>query len=88
MFVCAMSIIGDEYHAFFKCSNPNVSLQRTRFIPLYFRRNCSMFNFVKLLQSVCNNVTLLHKAFVIWAPCGWGRVEFTHCDLLHVVEGD
>ena len=49
---CAMSIIGDEYHAFFECSNPNVSLQRTRFIPLYFRRNRSMFNFVKLLQSV------------------------------------
>ena len=49
---CAKSIIGDEYHAFFECSNPNVSLQRTRFIPLYFRRNRSMFNFVKLLQSV------------------------------------
>ena len=49
---CAMSIIGDEYHVFFECSNPNVYLQRTRFIPLYFRRNRSMFNFVKLLQSV------------------------------------
>ena len=36
----------------FECANPNVSLQRTRFIPLYFRRNRSMFNFVKLLQSV------------------------------------
>ena len=48
----AMSIIGDEYHVFFECSNPNVSLQRTCFIPLYFRRNRSMFNFVKLLQSV------------------------------------
>ena len=47
-----MSIIGDEYHVFFECSNPYVSLQRTRFIPLYFRRNRSMFNFVKLLQSV------------------------------------
>ena len=46
-----MSIIGDEYHVFFECSNPNVSLQRTHFIPLYYRRN-RMFNFVKLLQSV------------------------------------
>ena len=51
-FKCATSVIGDEYHVFFKCSNHNVSLQRTRFIPLYFRRNRSMFNFVKLLQSV------------------------------------
>ena len=49
---CATSVIGDEYHVFFECSNPNVSLQGNRFIPLYFRRNNSMFNFVKLLQSV------------------------------------
>ena len=49
---CAMSIIGDEYHVFFESSNPNISLQRTHFIPLYFRRNRSMLNFVKLLQSV------------------------------------
>ena len=26
---CAMSIIGDEYHVFFECSNPSISLQRT-----------------------------------------------------------
>ena len=50
---CAMSIISDEYYVFFECSNPNVSTQRIRFIPLYFRRN-RMFNlnFCKLLQSV------------------------------------
>ena len=57
---CTMSIIGDEYHAFFECSNPNVSLQRTRFIPLYFRRNRSMFNFVKLLQSV-HDIKIGHR---------------------------
>ena len=49
---CAMNIIGDEYHVFFECSNANISLQRNRFIPTYFRQNRSMFNFVKLLQSV------------------------------------
>ena len=49
---CAMNIIGDEYHVFFQCSNANISLQRIRFIPTYFRQNRSMFNFVKLLQSV------------------------------------
>ena len=47
-----MNIIGDEYHVFFECSNANISLQRNRFIPTYFRQNRSMFNFVKLLQSV------------------------------------
>ena len=49
---CAMNVIGDEYHVFFECSNANISLQRNRFIPTYFRQNRSMFNFVKLLQSV------------------------------------
>ena len=49
---CAMNIIGDEYHVFFECSNANISLIRNRFIPTYFRQNRSMFNFVKLLQSV------------------------------------
>ena len=49
---CAMNIIGDEYHVFFECSNANISLLRNRFIQTYFRQNRSMFNFVKLLQSV------------------------------------
>ena len=49
---CAMNIIGDEYHVFFECSDANISLLRNRFIPTYFRQNRSMFNFVKLLQSV------------------------------------
>ena len=45
-------IIGDEYQVVFECSNANISLQRNRFIPTYFRQNRSMFNIVKLLQSV------------------------------------
>ena len=49
---CAMNVIGDEYHVFFECSNANISLQRNCFIPTYSRQNRSMFNFVKLLQSV------------------------------------
>ena len=48
----AMNIIGVEYQVFFECSNANTSLQRNRFIPTYFKQNPSMFNFVKLLQSV------------------------------------
>ena len=47
-----MNIIGDEYHVFFECPNANISLQRNRFTPTYFRQNRSIFNFVKLLQSV------------------------------------
>ena len=50
----AMNIIGDK-HVFFECSNPNASLERISFIPLYLKKihkNHSMFNFVKLLQSV------------------------------------
>ena len=50
--ISGTNIIGDEYHVFFECSNANISLQRNRFIPTYFRQNRSMFNFVKLLQSV------------------------------------
>ena len=49
---CAMNIIGDEYHVFLKCSNADSSPQRHCFIPTYFRQNRTMFNSVKLLQSV------------------------------------
>ena len=49
---CAMNIIGDEYHVFFECSNANISLLRNHFIPTYFKQNRSMFNFVKLMQTV------------------------------------
>ena len=47
-----MARVGDEYHMFFECTNPDIVTARRRFLPIEFRRNCSVFKFVKLLNQV------------------------------------
>jgi len=49
---CNMARVGDEYHMFFECTNPDIVTARRRFLPIEFRRNCSVFKFVKLLNQV------------------------------------
>ena len=44
-------MIGDEYHTFFECNNQDIVDLRKRFIPVYYQRNRSMYNFVRLLVS-------------------------------------
>ena len=44
-------MMGDEY-TFFECNNQDIADLRERFIPVYYQRNRSMYNFVKLLQEV------------------------------------
>ena len=50
--LCDLNVIGDEYHVFFECSNPAIVSLRHRFIPWFYRQNCSMYNFVTLLKLV------------------------------------
>ena len=50
--LCALDIIGDEYHTFFECTKPEIVSLRKRFIPLHYSQQPSMFKFVKLLRSV------------------------------------
>ena len=45
-------MMGDEYHTFFECSNQDIVNLRKRFIPAYYQRNRSMYNFLKLLHEV------------------------------------
>ena len=49
---CTLDMMGDEYHTFFECSNQDIVNLRKRFIPAYYQRNRSMYNFVKLLHEV------------------------------------
>ena len=49
---CTLDMMGDEYHTFFECSNQDIVNLRKRFIPVYYQRNRSIYNFVKLLQEV------------------------------------
>ena len=35
---CDVNVIIDRDHVFFECSSPNISLHKTRFIPVYFRK--------------------------------------------------
>ena len=49
---CTLDIIGDECHTFFECNNQDIVDLRKRFIPMYYQRNRSMYNFVKLLKLV------------------------------------
>ena len=49
--LCALDILGDEYHTFFECTKPEIVSLHKRFIPLHYSQQPSMFNFVKLLRS-------------------------------------
>ena len=49
--LCALDILGDEYHTFFECTKPEIVSLRKRFIPLHYSQQPSMFKFVKLLRS-------------------------------------
>ncbi len=48
---CTLDIMGDEYHTFFECNNEDIVELRKRFLPVYYIRNRSMYNFVRLLQQ-------------------------------------
>ena len=50
--LCALDILGDEYHTFFECTKPEIVSLRKRFIPLHSSQQPNMFKFVKLLRSV------------------------------------
>ena len=50
--MCTMNALGDEYHAFLECNNSEIVNLRQRFIPVNYRRNRSMFNFVNLMKQV------------------------------------
>ena len=50
--LCALDILGDEYHTFFACAKPEIASLHKRFIPFHYSQEPSMFKFVKLLRSV------------------------------------
>ena len=49
---CTLNLLGDEYHLFFVCNNPEIVQLRYKFIPNYYRTKPSMYKFVKLLKSL------------------------------------
>ena len=55
--LCNMNTLGDEYHTFLECSNPEIVNLRRRFIPYEYRSNRSMYNFVKFMKQV-DDVTI------------------------------
>ena len=50
--MCPSNVLGDEYHIFFECNNPDIVRLRKRFIPVYYTQNHSMFKFIKLMKLV------------------------------------
>ena len=47
--LCNMDKIGDEYHLFFECVNPNIVLNRNRYVPNVIP---NMYSFLNMLKSV------------------------------------
>ena len=41
--MCSMNTLGDEYHLFFECNNPDVEMLRRQYVPIYYRNHHSMY---------------------------------------------
>ena len=50
--MCSMNTLGDEYHLFFECNNPDVEMLRRQYIPIYYRNHRSIYNFIKLMKKI------------------------------------
>ena len=49
--MCNLDVLGDEYHVFFECVNPDIVTLRQQCIPRYYLQNPSMFKLIQLLKS-------------------------------------
>ena len=49
--MCNLDVLGDEYHVFFECANPDIVTLRQQCIPRYYLQNPSMFKLIQLLKS-------------------------------------
>ena len=49
--MCNLDVLGDEYHVFFECANPDIVILRQQCIPRYYLQNPSMFKLIQLLKS-------------------------------------
>ena len=64
---CTLNVLRDEYHAFCECNNPDFNTLRQRLIQMKYRTNCSMYNFVNLLNQmddikICSRISLFIKS--------------------------
>ena len=42
--MCNLDVLGDEYHVFFECANPDIVTLCQQCIPRYYLQNPSMLN--------------------------------------------